>query len=107
LASIYWAIWKLGNRSCFEHKLIKKPVELISYSIVFMKHWAGLHSEKDADDLRAGADALLRLASTSNIGGATQDGSRQQQRPLQIRDARDSAADGDDMEVEDQEDANA
>jgi hypothetical protein len=28
-----------------------------------MKYLAGLHGEKDADDLRTGADGLLRLAS--------------------------------------------
>jgi hypothetical protein len=66
-----------------------------------------VHSEKDADDLQASVNGLLRLSSASNIGGGTRDGSGQQQRPLPIRDARDSTADGDDMEVEDQEDANA
>jgi hypothetical protein len=71
-----------------------------------MKHWAGLHSEKDADDLRTGVDDLMRLASTSNTDGSTRDGPGQQQRPLQIRYARDSIADGHDMEVEDQEDTN-
>jgi hypothetical protein len=87
--------------------LIKNLVELITYSTVFMIHWEGLNSEKDAGDLRAGADGLLRLASATNAGGATQDGSRQHQRPLQIRDASVPVADVDDMEVEDQEDASA
>jgi hypothetical protein len=98
LAAICWAIWKLRN----EHKLINNPVELISYSTVFMKHWASLHGEKDADDLRAGADGLLRLASATNSSAATRDGSMQLHRPLQIRDANDDTA-NDDMELEDQD----
>jgi hypothetical protein len=43
-------------------KLIKSPSELISLSVVFMNYWAGLHGERDAGDIRAGADGLLRLA---------------------------------------------
>jgi hypothetical protein len=35
LAAICWAIWKLRNRSCFDHKMVKDPVELISCSTVF------------------------------------------------------------------------
>jgi hypothetical protein len=69
LVTICWAIWKLRNRACFDHKLIKNPFELISYSTMFMKHWAGLHDEKDADDIRAGADGLLRLAGASAAPG--------------------------------------
>jgi hypothetical protein len=63
-----------------------------------MKYWAGLHGEKDADDLKAGADDLLRLASTTNFGtAAPQDGSRQLQRPLWIKDASVDTS-NDDME---------
>jgi hypothetical protein len=103
LAGICWAIWKLRNRACFEHKLINNPVELISCSTIFMKYWAGLHGEKDAGDLQAGADGLLRLASTTNLSAAApQDGSRQLQRPLRIRDV--SVNTGyDDMDLEEQD----
>jgi hypothetical protein len=103
LAAICWVIWNLRNCACFDHKLINNLVELISYSTVFMKHWAGLHGEKDADDLQAGADGLLWLASATNFSAAgAQDGSRQPQRPLQIRDASVDTA-NDDMELEDQD----
>jgi hypothetical protein len=103
LAAICWAIWKLRNRAFFEHKLINNPMELVSYSTVFMKYWAGLPGEKDDDDLLAGADGLLRLASATNLSAAAaHDGSRQLQRPLQIRDANADAA-NDDMELEDQD----
>jgi hypothetical protein len=98
VAAICWAIWKLRNCACFEHKLKNNHVELISYSTVFMKYWVGLHGEKDADDLKAGADGLLRLASAINFGtAAPQDGSRKIQRPLRIRDASMDTGD-DDME---------
>jgi hypothetical protein len=35
-----------------------------------MKYWAGLHGVKDAEDIRAGADNLMRLASISKDVGA-------------------------------------
>jgi hypothetical protein len=68
--------------------LISSHVELISYSTVFMKYWAGLHDEGDADDLRAGADGLLRLASaTTPQVRSSQGGARRMNSPLRIRDA--------------------
>jgi hypothetical protein len=51
--------------------MIKDPVKLISYSTVFMKYWVGLHGEKDAEDLRLGADGLLKLATTPTVAGRT------------------------------------
>jgi hypothetical protein len=79
-------------------------VELISYSTVFMKYWAGLHGEKDADDLQAGADGLLRLASATTFGDAASqdDYPRQVQRPLRIRDATLETGDVD-MDLEEQD----
>ena len=62
VASICWEIWKLPNRACFEGRLIRSPIELIIYSCVFMKYWAGLHDSNDREALRAGADMLLNLA---------------------------------------------
>jgi hypothetical protein len=100
LAAICWAIWKLRNRSCFDHKMIKDPVELISYSTVFMKYWAGLHGEKDAEDLRLGADGLLKLATASTAAGRARNMPGQVQMPLQIREASDAVAEEDDMEVD-------
>jgi hypothetical protein len=74
-AAICWAIWKIRNKACFENKLISSPLDLISYAVVFMNYWAGLHGEKDAEDIRAGADGLMHLVaagagtSTSGNGG--------------------------------------
>jgi hypothetical protein len=62
LATICWAIWKLRNRACFEKKLIKSPNELISFTVVFMNYWAGLHNPSDAENIRVGAASLLHLA---------------------------------------------
>jgi hypothetical protein len=67
LAAICWAIWKIRNRSCFEHKLIKNPSELISFATVFMNYWAGLHSSPDAENIRAGAASLLQLATSMPV----------------------------------------
>jgi hypothetical protein len=77
LAAICWAIWKIRNKACFENKLINTPFDLISYAVVFTNYWAGLHGEKDAEDIRAGADGLMRLvaagagtSSSGNVGRA-------------------------------------
>jgi hypothetical protein len=52
----------LRNRACFEGKLINSPVELIRYSAVFMKYWAGLNPSADQELIRRGADELINRA---------------------------------------------
>jgi hypothetical protein len=47
---------------------MKNPIELISFSVVFMNYWVGpacLHNSSDAADIRSGADSLLRLATVA------------------------------------------
>jgi hypothetical protein len=82
LAAVCWAIWKLKNRACFERKLISSPFELISYAVIFMNYWAGLHGERDASDLRAGADGLMRLAAAG--AGASSSGNARRAGPLRL-----------------------
>jgi hypothetical protein len=81
LAAICWAIWKLRNKAYFKNKLIHSPFELISYAVVFMNYWAGLYGEKDAADIQAGADNLMRLAST---GGNAETGNSSPDPPLRL-----------------------
>jgi hypothetical protein len=52
LDAIYWGIWKLRNKACFEGKLIQSPTELIIFAFVFMNYWASLHDEDDAEDIQ-------------------------------------------------------
>jgi hypothetical protein len=68
IASICWAIWKLRNRACFEGKLINSPIDLICYATVFMKYWAGLNSDTDQDAIRRGANALIDMATGTQMG---------------------------------------
>jgi hypothetical protein len=82
LTAICWAIWKLRNRACFERKLINSPFELISYDVVFMNYWAGLRGERDAADIRAGADGLMRLATAG--AGASSSGNVDRTGPLHL-----------------------
>jgi hypothetical protein len=60
---------------------------------------SGLHGEKDAEDLRLGADGLL--ANTQNVAAGTQNRPPPVQRPLMIREARSANVDEDDMEEDD------
>jgi hypothetical protein len=83
LAAICWAIWKLRNRSCFDHKLINNPNELISFATVLMNYWAGLHNSSDAENIRAGAASLLQLA--TSVPATSMDG--RPGRMLRIADA--------------------
>jgi hypothetical protein len=69
-----------------------------------MKYWAELHNDKDADDLQTDANGLMKLATASNTSRSSRDGPGKMQRPLKIRDASNSIADEDDMEVEEQDD---
>jgi hypothetical protein len=62
IASICWEIWKLRNRASFDKKFINSPFDLICYSTVFMKYWAGLNSLADQEMIRRGADNLLAIA---------------------------------------------
>jgi hypothetical protein len=82
VASICWAIWKLRNRACFERKLINSPFELISYAFVFMNYWTELHGERDATDIRAGADGLMQLAAAG--AGASSSGKAEHTSPLRL-----------------------
>lgn len=86
LAAICWAIWKFKNRACFERKLINSPFELISYAVVFMNYWAGLHGERDACDIRAGADSLMRLAATG--AGVSSSGNAGRVGPLRLEEKK-------------------
>ncbi|PNT60803.1 hypothetical protein BRADI_5g05195v3 [Brachypodium distachyon] len=62
VAAICWAIWKSRNNACFENKWIKHPVDLICYTCVFLKYWAGLHKQADKEALLEGAAVLQRVA---------------------------------------------
>jgi len=37
VAAICWAMWKARNKSCFDKKLIKKPVEIVCHAGALMK----------------------------------------------------------------------
>jgi hypothetical protein len=69
-----------------------------------MKYWAGLHGEKDAEDLRLGADGLLKLATAQNAAGGARDRPVPIQRPLMIREARVADDEVEDMEEDDHTD---
>jgi hypothetical protein len=69
-----------------------------------MKYWAGLHGEKDVEDLRLGADGLLKLDTAPTATGRTRNMPGQLQRPLQIREARVAADEEEDMEEKEHDD---
>jgi hypothetical protein len=47
--------------------MAKTRNELISFSAVFMNYWAGLHNSSDAENIKDGADSLLRLAAAAAL----------------------------------------
>ncbi|KQJ98963.1 hypothetical protein BRADI_3g40265v3 [Brachypodium distachyon] len=52
------ALWKLCNKACFEHKLIRSPAEIVCYTCAFLCYWAGLQNEVERTNLLAGAATL-------------------------------------------------
>lgn len=76
LAAICWAIWKLKNRACFEHRLIRSPAELICYACAFLKYWAGLQAEGDREMLIEGARMLQQEALRNHLVQASLDTKR-------------------------------
>ncbi|KQJ81429.2 hypothetical protein BRADI_5g00665v3 [Brachypodium distachyon] len=58
VAALCWALWKLRNRACFEHKLIRSPSEIICYACAFLRYWEGLQTEPDKTNLLTGTTAL-------------------------------------------------
>jgi hypothetical protein len=69
IASICW-VWKLRNKACFEGKIIKSPIELTCYSVVFMNYWAGLNSSTDQEAIRRGANVLINVAVASRAASS-------------------------------------
>jgi hypothetical protein len=63
-----------------------------------MKHWTNLRNEQNAEDIRARADGLLKLAgTTSNSSGGRS--STEHQRPLRLLDVGRNDDDAADMEL--------
>lgn len=62
LADICWAIWKARNKSCFEKKQVKHPVEILNHACAFMKFWAGLYKTDTQDQLVEEVNIVLAIA---------------------------------------------
>lgn len=62
LAAVCWAIWKARNKACFEHKLIKHPMEIMFHACSLMKFWAGLFKNELQDQIAEGVHLLLTMA---------------------------------------------
>jgi hypothetical protein len=75
LAAICWAIWKARNRTCFEKKPIKSPLDVLYSGCVFLQYWAGLYSEKMKPMIMAGVETLISIA-TKIAKKEEQDGRR-------------------------------
>jgi hypothetical protein len=75
LAAICWAIWKARNRTCFEKKPIKSPLDVLYSGCVFLQYWAGLYSEKMKPMIMAGVETLISTA-TKIAKKEEQDGRR-------------------------------
>lgn len=62
LAAICWAVWKATNKACFEKKLLKTPIEILTHACVFMQYWAGLYGADMQGKLLDGVKVLLACA---------------------------------------------
>jgi hypothetical protein len=62
VAALCWVIWKTWNKACFDGKTLSNPVELICYTCVFLRYWAGLQNEGEKGILNEGAARLQQVA---------------------------------------------
>jgi hypothetical protein len=62
VAAICWAIWKARNKTCFEKKHIKNPIEIIYSACSFMHYWTGLYQEDTQQAISEGIELMLRAA---------------------------------------------
>jgi hypothetical protein len=60
LAAVCWAIWKARNRTCFDKKHIKSPLDIIIPACVFMRYWTRLYSDESKMTIEAGVDILMK-----------------------------------------------
>jgi hypothetical protein len=60
LVAVCWAIWKTRNRTCFDKKHIKSPLDIIISTCVFMRYWAGLYSDDSKMAIEEGVDILMK-----------------------------------------------
>ena len=64
IAAICWAIWTCRNRVTFEFIPLRNPFECTFFACALLYYWAGLmKQQKDAEDLRTGANMLKSNAS--------------------------------------------
>lgn len=61
IVAIFWAIWKVRNKACFDDKTVKNNVEVLCYACALMKYWSGLYSEEDKAMLE-GVNIISQLA---------------------------------------------
>jgi hypothetical protein len=64
-----------------------------------MNYWAGLHNSPDEENIKAGAENLLHLATAAAAASSTTEG-RPIRRNLIITDATMANPDGEDMETD-------
>ena len=63
VSAICWAIWKAGNKMCFDKILIKSPNEIICHASALISSWSGLSKRDLHEVLREGVRLLVRAAS--------------------------------------------
>lgn len=52
----------MRNKVCFEGKRIHDPASILCYACALIQYLAGLYPEGDKEDLKAGAETMLRIA---------------------------------------------
>ena len=61
-SAVCWAIWKYRNKVCFDKKIIKSPLEIITLVCSFLTYWAGLYNTETQGKILEGVQALLACA---------------------------------------------
>lgn len=62
VSAICWALWKARNKTCFDKKVIRNPIEIVCHAGALMKFWAGLYADLDKEALEDGVNTMLKVA---------------------------------------------
>jgi hypothetical protein len=62
VAAICWSFWKRRNKTCFDRKPLRSPIEIIIHAGAFMNYWAGLYKEDLQEKIAEGVRTLVACA---------------------------------------------
>jgi hypothetical protein len=61
-SAVCWSIWKRRNKTCFDRKPLRNPIEIIIHAGAFLNYWVGLYKEELQEKIVEGVKTLVAAA---------------------------------------------